>query len=88
MSEQLAKLIEALALAWFSDSDLGREILSTMTTDEAIDAVFNLLNQGFLKLAVDRSHQPIGFTFSPNPKPPMQPIMRPNTKGDAANADG
>jgi hypothetical protein len=88
MSEHLAKLIEALAVAWLSDSDLGREIHATMTTDEAIDAVFNLLNQGFLKLAIDRSRQPVGFTFSPNPKPPMQPIMRPNTKGNATNADG
>jgi hypothetical protein len=76
MSEQLATLIETLALAWLSDSELGREILSTMTTDEAVDAVFRLLNEGFLKLAVDHQQQPVGFTFSPNPRPPSQPILR------------
>jgi hypothetical protein len=76
MSERLAKLIETLALAWLSDSDLGREILSTMSEDEAVDAVFKLLNEGFLKLAVDQQRQPVGFTFSPNPRPPDQPILR------------
>jgi hypothetical protein len=76
MREHLAQLIETLALAWLSDSDLGREIHTTMTTDEAIDAVFKLLNEGFLKLAVDHQHRPVGFIFSPNPRPPTQAILR------------
>jgi hypothetical protein len=77
MSEHLVKLIEALARAWLESSDAGRELSASMTTEEAVDAVFELINAGFLKIAVDSRRQPIGFTFSPTPLPPAQPILRP-----------
>jgi hypothetical protein len=77
MSEHLSKLIEGLALAWLVSSDIGRQMRATMTTDEALDAVFELLNAGFLKIAVDSKRQPTGFTFSPEPHPSSRPISRP-----------
>jgi hypothetical protein len=76
MSE-LADLMEELATAWLADSDLGRELRVSMTTDEALDAVFELLNAGFLKIAVDDRRQPIGFTFNPIPRPLARTICRP-----------
>ncbi len=76
MSENLTKLIEALALTWLDTTDRGREMRASMTTDEALDAVFELLNAGFLKIAVNRHRQPVGFTFSPTPRLPTQAIIR------------
>jgi hypothetical protein len=61
-------------------SDLGRDIRATMTIDEAIDAVFELLNAGFLKFAVDRRRLPMGFTFNSKPRPPTRAILRPSKR--------
>jgi hypothetical protein len=80
VSEQLAELIEQLALRWTESSDIGRNLRNTMTQEEALDAVFQLLNAGFLKIAVSRQRQPIGFTFSPIPRQPAQTILRPTKR--------
>jgi hypothetical protein len=77
MSEHLVELIEAMARIWLRTSNLGRTVLGTMTEEEGVDAVFELLNAGLLKLAIDHHKRRTGFTFSPVPKPPNRPICRP-----------
>jgi hypothetical protein len=75
--DPVAELVEQFATHWLEDTDLGCEIRANMTIDEALDAVFELLNAGILKLAKDEHNQLVGFTIRPVPEPPTRTIFRP-----------
>jgi len=76
----VGELIEQFALCWLSDTDLGRAIRADMTTDQAVDAVFELLNAGILKIAKDPAGNLVGFTVRPVPQPPTRLVIRPGKR--------
>ncbi len=74
--DPVAELVEQFALHWLENTDLGREICANMTLDEALDAVFELLNAGILKLAKDEDSGQLGFTLRLIPDPPTRTTFR------------
>ena len=72
--EHMSTLIERIAERWLQETGDGREILSMMTLDQAIDAVFELLNAGLLKMT--RDGETVSFRPCKRPSPPQRPIVR------------
>ena len=75
-----AELVEQFSLRWLQHTALGREIRASMTLDQALDAVFELLNAGILKLAKDRQGRLVGFTIRRVPELPARTIFRPGKR--------
>ena len=70
-------LVEALVQGWLRQTPLGRQIMTEagMSLDQAVDAVFELLNAGLLKIC---NPNPDCFTIVPcvPPKTPASPVRR------------
>jgi hypothetical protein len=72
----VAELVEQFALCWLHNTELGRAIRADMTVDQAVDAVFEALNAGILKLAKDEDGNLVGFTVRQVPEPPDRTVLR------------
>lgn len=88
MTDDCARMIEALVQKWLRESDVGRPVLrdSGMDIDKATDAVFELLNAGFVKIVTDGDPSDAdGFAFNIEPRNPPEPpatvLRRPQKKG-------
>jgi len=75
--DDVAWLIERFATCWLAETPLGREILGAMSLDAAIDAIFESINAGLIKLTTDKDGLPVGFAPQSQPEPPKRPIRRP-----------
>jgi hypothetical protein len=73
---EVGALIEAYARLWLKGTDVGRKILGESSLDEAIDAVFELLNAGFIKLEGDATGIK-GIKLCAPPEPPLGIAVRP-----------
>ena len=75
-----AKIIERYIVMWLQGTELGQSILvefSDRSLNETVDAVFNLLNAGFLKIRMDRRTQALtGIEPRIPPRPPHTQIQR------------
>ncbi len=73
----LGRLIERLASQWLEQTEAGEEIVTTMGTDAAVDAVFELLNSGLLKFVCDPDGKIVGLRLCYPAEPPKRVILRP-----------
>lgn len=76
MTDGPARVVEALVQKWLLESDIGRPMLddSGMSLDAATDAVFELLNAGFLKIVTDGDPSGVSFSYAIEPRnPPEMP---------------
>lgn len=76
----LGIVIERFALRWLDETEIGHEIVATMGIDPAIDAVFELLNSGLLKLIRARDGTPVGVRPCFPAQPPKCVLHRPGRK--------
>jgi hypothetical protein len=74
--DTVAALVEGFAAVWFQETELGQSILGSMTLDAAIDAVFEALNSGLIKLRKTPDGGINGFTLCDKPSPPKRVITR------------
>jgi hypothetical protein len=77
-SSDAVEIIEQYVARWLRESEMGRSILHELAVsfEEAMDAVFELLNTGCLKITGNTE----GFTgieFRIPPEPPTCQIRRP-----------
>lgn len=77
-SEDVGRLIDGYVQKWLRESQLGRDLVKEvgLPFDEAVDAVFELLNIGHLKIESDQ-HGFTGIRFCVPPEPPFGPVKRP-----------
>jgi hypothetical protein len=77
-SEDVGRLIDGYVQKWLRENQLGRELVKEVALpfDEAVDAVFELLNLGHLKIEGDQ-HGFTGIRFCVPPEPPFGPVKRP-----------
>jgi len=71
-------MIERYVVMWLHGTELGQSILAELpdvSPDDAVDAVFNLLNTGFLKIIGDRQGL-TGIELGMPPEPPRMQIQR------------
>ena len=76
----LALVVEDVLRRWFAGTRDGRDIMRTrsLTLDEAVDAGFELLNAGFLKIVGDigAGDGTLTLELRMPPEPPKQPFFR------------
>jgi hypothetical protein len=78
-NDNLGPLVEALVAKWLRESDLGQSILVEMTLDAAIDAAFELMNLGIIKLTGTRG-KITGIEVCETPRPPLRTVFRPGSR--------
>lgn len=76
----LGTLIERLASQWLTQSEVGEEIVAAMGADAAVDAVFELLNSGLLKLIYDPHGHLVGLRPCLPAQPPKRILLRPGRR--------
>jgi hypothetical protein len=77
MNSEFAAFLEDYVKRWLRETPNGRGCLARATSfEDAVDAVFELINTGFLKLIAD-DEAFLGLETRFPPEPPQTPIRRP-----------
>lgn len=77
MNDGPARIIETYFALWLRESDIGRQHTARLGVDGAMDALWELLNAGFIKLQGDDGHTITGISPCCPPEPPAKPVVRP-----------
>ena len=79
--DERALLIEDILRRWFCETAAGRDIMANrgLSLNEAIDAGFELLNAGYIKIVGDILADKGEITIEPKmpPERPMERLFRP-----------
>jgi hypothetical protein len=77
MTDAVSLTVEAFARTWLQETDAGCRLrrACNLELDQAIDAIFELLNAGYLKLEMDDDTL-TDFTVCTPPSPPAEAIQR------------
>jgi hypothetical protein len=72
----VAQLIEAYFAHWLKHADIGPQQVATLGFEGAMDALWEALNLGFIKLEGDQNGITGILPIHP-PEPPESPLQRP-----------